>query len=248
MFDEPTQPNTNEPEDILAPTESSEPRVPSSSAPLEIKSALAGQKLQPITPLSSEQNFTGEEAPFEPEVEITPPMMSKKGLFTTIGIIIVGVVAVGTFYVLKSTSQKAAVVNQQPSVPAVVPVTTAPANIPLPETAPVVTPTPQPAELIGQQTPTTTPVVATTTSAVSTLDSDGDGLTDVQEARLGTDTHKKDTDGDGLTDYEEVMIWHTNPLNPDTDGDGFSDGQEVKNGYNPLGAGKLLQVPTSTVK
>ncbi len=75
----------------------------------------------------------------------------------------------------------------------------------------------------------------------STVDSDGDGLTDYQEVHdYHTDPHKADTDGDGLTDGEEVKVWRTDPLKADTDGDGFSDGQEVKNGYNPLGAGKLL--------
>lgn len=59
-------------------------------------------------------------------------------------------------------------------------------------------------------------------------DSDGDGLTDEEEAKLGTDPFKKDTDGDGLTDYEEVRIYKTDPLNPDTDFDGLSDGDEVK--------------------
>jgi S1-C subfamily serine protease len=44
------------------------------------------------------------------------------------------------------------------------------------------------------------------------LDSDNDGLSDAQEAQLGTDPH-----------------------NPDTDGDGYLDGSEVTNGYNPLG-------------
>jgi hypothetical protein len=39
------------------------------------------------------------------------------------------------------------------------------------------------------------------------------------------------------------MVWHTDPLNPDTDGDGFKDGDEVKNGFNPLGPGKLLTPP-----
>ena len=58
-------------------------------------------------------------------------------------------------------------------------------------------------------------------------DSDGDGLTDEEEAKLGTDPFNKDTDGDGLTDGEEVHIYHTNPLNPDTDFDGLSDGDEV---------------------
>jgi len=58
-------------------------------------------------------------------------------------------------------------------------------------------------------------------------DSDGDGLTDEEEAKLGTDPFNKDTDGDGLTDGDEVKVYHTNPLNPDTDFDGLKDGQEV---------------------
>jgi hypothetical protein len=42
-----------------------------------------------------------------------------------------------------------------------------------------------------------------------------------------------DTDGDGLSDAEEIRIG-TDPFNPDTDGDGFSDFEEVRNGFNPL--------------
>ncbi|MBI5728576.1 MAG: hypothetical protein HY984_02380 [Candidatus Magasanikbacteria bacterium] len=76
------------------------------------------------------------------------------------------------------------------------------------------------------------------------VDSDGDGLTDVEEKALGTDPLKIDTDNDGLTDYEEVKVYHTNPLNPDTDGDGYKDGDEVKNGYDPLkgGGARLLDI------
>lgn len=48
-----------------------------------------------------------------------------------------------------------------------------------------------------------------------------------------------DSDNDGLTDYEEIFIYKTNPNKKDTDGDGYSDGDEVKNGYNPLGEGKM---------
>jgi len=47
-----------------------------------------------------------------------------------------------------------------------------------------------------------------------------------------------DSDNDGLTDKDET-IYGTDPEKADTDGDGFSDGDEVKNGYNPLGEGKL---------
>ena len=60
------------------------------------------------------------------------------------------------------------------------------------------------------------------------LDSDGDGLTDEEELRLGTDPNNPDTDGDGLLDGEEVHRYKTNPLDPDTDHDGLKDGEEVK--------------------
>ncbi len=42
----------------------------------------------------------------------------------------------------------------------------------------------------------------------------------------------KDTDADGLTDVEEVVL-RTDTLNPDTDGDGFKDGDEMRSGYDP---------------
>jgi outer membrane protein OmpA-like peptidoglycan-associated protein/opacity protein-like surface antigen len=66
-------------------------------------------------------------------------------------------------------------------------------------------------------------------------DSDGDGLTDEEEAKLGTDPFNKDTDGDELTDGDEVKVYKTNPLNPDTDFDGLKDGPEVNiHKTNPL--------------
>lgn len=58
-------------------------------------------------------------------------------------------------------------------------------------------------------------------------DSDGDGLTDDEEAKLGTDPFNKDTDKDGLTDGDEVKVYKTDPLNPDSDFDGLKDGPEV---------------------
>ena len=65
-------------------------------------------------------------------------------------------------------------------------------------------------------------------------DIDGDGLSNIQEAALGTDPRNPDTDGDGLTDGAEVNTYHTNPLLRDTDGDGLTDWQEVMlYGTNP---------------
>lgn len=60
-------------------------------------------------------------------------------------------------------------------------------------------------------------------------DTDGDGLTNSEEAEIGTDPLNPDTDGDGLGDGEEVKTYHTNPLAPDTDSDGLGDGDEVHN-------------------
>ena len=86
-------------------------------------------------------------------------------------------------------------------------------------------------------------------------DWDGDGLTNLQEAYVGSDPNNPDTDGDGLNDSEEFAAgsnvfvsdsdWDglsdsdevdagTNPLAADTDGDGFSDSEEVTAGTDPL--------------
>lgn len=78
------------------------------------------------------------------------------------------------------------------------------------------------------------------------IDTDKDGLDDVRETEIGTDPAKSDTDSDGLIDGDEVIIWKTDPLKADTDGDTYLDGSEIKNGYNPLGSGKLFGVQTNT--
>ena len=64
-------------------------------------------------------------------------------------------------------------------------------------------------------------------------DSDGDGLSDAQEAALGTDPDNPDSDFDWINDGDEVNEHGTDPLNPDTDGDGLSDGDETANVTDP---------------
>lgn len=65
-------------------------------------------------------------------------------------------------------------------------------------------------------------------------DSDGDGLTDLEEARIyRTDPQFADTDTDGLADGLEVDEYWTLPLVVDTDGDQFIDGVEVRLGTDP---------------
>lgn len=72
-------------------------------------------------------------------------------------------------------------------------------------------------------------------------DSDGDGLTDLEETTIyGTDPFNPDTDGDLLSDGEEVDIAAfggcPDPLFYDTDADGLSDGEEHLLDMNPCDA------------
>ncbi len=62
--------------------------------------------------------------------------------------------------------------------------------------------------------------------AVSDIDTDGDGLTDAEEARLGSDPANPDTDGDGIDDHTETVN-HTNPTAVDSDGDHLNDGEDA---------------------
>jgi hypothetical protein len=73
-------------------------------------------------------------------------------------------------------------------------------------------------------------------------DPDADGLTNLEEASIGTDPANADSDGDGLNDGEEygtaaVTGTGTDPANADSDGDGLGDGWEVDNGLDPLDDG-----------
>ncbi|MCF2143616.1 MAG: ABC transporter substrate-binding protein [Candidatus Heimdallarchaeota archaeon] len=68
-------------------------------------------------------------------------------------------------------------------------------------------------------------------------DTDGDEMPDGWEIRymlnpLLNDS-ARDTDGDGLSNLEEYQLG-TVPINPDTDGDGFTDKEEVIAGTDPL--------------
>lgn len=67
-------------------------------------------------------------------------------------------------------------------------------------------------------------------------DTDGDGLTSLEEYLWNTNPSSSDTDGDGVSDGDEVHIHKTNPRSSDTDGDGYLDGKEIQEDSNPLNA------------
>jgi hypothetical protein len=90
------------------------------------------------------------------------------------------------------------------------------------------------------------------TDDTAAADSDGDGLSDVFEARTGwdvvvlnktnhvfSDPRQADQDSDGLTDFEEFQLG-TDPTRPDTDDDGLADGIDP----HPLVPAKVLRVKT----
>lgn len=108
---------------------------------------------------------------------------------------------------------------------------------------------PQPTTPTSDTVPTTIPDTTIPNPAIIPTinpDQDGDGLSTEQETTLGTDPTIADTDGDGLFDGEESTAYQSDPLKSDTDGDTYSDGDEVRNGYSPIGPGRLYEVPSDT--
>ena len=65
------------------------------------------------------------------------------------------------------------------------------------------------------------------------VDSDKDGLTNIEEFTAKTDPGNPDTDSDGLADGDEVNVFGCSPVNPRTAGDStYSDSDDLKGGWN----------------
>lgn len=67
----------------------------------------------------------------------------------------------------------------------------------------------------------------------TTVDGDVSALSNVVQSTTDMGGVFQDSDGDGLSDQEEALLG-TDPNNSDTDGDGVADGTEVKKGFDPF--------------
>lgn len=209
--------NVKPPEDIFANVE-----------PIAPPSALVPKDL-PETPAM----------PVSDSMPSAPRSVSWKPIVIVATVLVVVGAAGGIAYFMLAAKGSSVPVEPDTSTVAAPPVVTAPAAV----TPPVVT---KPAPVVPNDAAVVPDVVTDGPKPMSDIvDRDKDGLTDSEEAKLGTSPTSADTDADGLFDKEEVYTYHTNPLNPDTDGDMYLDGAEVKKGYNPNGPGKLFGTTTT---
>jgi len=240
--------DSKEPEDIFAETSSKDA---AGAPPANLPTPGPGP-LQPATGASAPQDPSKGTTPLpvgESGVILEKSAFSKKLVF---GAVVVGIILIGLgvwYFVFYDRGASLQVNSQDFSDTA----GTTSGEVPLP---PLPDGTIPPSPTGGDEPASTEPpadVPADTTQETvepspapedtTIQDMDSDGLTDAEERAYGTDPTKADTDGDGLSDREEVRTYGTDPLNPDTDGDGFDDGSEVRNGYDPNGPGRLLQIP-----
>lgn len=98
------------------------------------------------------------------------------------------------------------------------------------------------------QPPTTPAPTSPTTTIDPTLDTDGDGLPDVDEINIyGTNPNNYDTDGDTVSDYGEAKDGNSDPFDPDTDNDGFDDSEQY-DGYDPRDASSYPGAPSASAE
>jgi hypothetical protein len=72
-------------------------------------------------------------------------------------------------------------------------------------------------------------------AALETMQASVIAFEDVRRERSESDS-AVDTDGDGVSDVDEVTLFNTDPTLVDTDNDGFTAGAEIIRGFNPTDA------------
>lgn len=199
----------------------------------EPEDIFAGIK-EPATPMDSKKSTM-------PQVPVRPRSGSR--LLVLVGIpLVVIALGVGGWYLYQSFTQgaKISMPKEQP-LAATVPSTPEPDNASQTMQNPI--PPPDDIQLAASQASIgllkaqqeMAAAQATSTAATSTEQAVnipvGEGM--------GSAVNGTDEDQDGLTDAEEALLG-TNPKLKDSDGDGFEDGSETANGYDPAVSGGKL--------
>ncbi len=135
-------------------------------------------------------------------------------LLIAVGIFVIAIAGISYYYIHQAAELRQAALKNASSVS---PQTSLTPSAPAPVSAPT-------------STPSGAPASSSATSSVPALQPLTGIIFPAKTYRSSVDS-----DGDGLTDVEETTIYGTDPHKPDTDGDGYVDGLEVMNLYNPLG-------------
>jgi len=246
---------TNEPEDIFAEVDGGVPEKKRPTPP-SVKSARLDSESERARPARSvpaarsvppkteqEQILANLEVPEEDLTDFSgPPPRSRVKIIVIIvvGVIILGAAAWGArvYWQNKALEEQVLYGRPKTEIPT-------PSVNKLPEAPETVEESPStPPPSADPSEPSEEPLEPIEEVPVDVdKDTDGDGLTDLEEEEMGTDKNKPDTDEDGLSDRDEVEIYQTNPINPDTDKDEVLDGVEVRRGDDPNGPGRLLELP-----
>jgi len=174
-----------------------------------------------------EDIFAGLDTASEPvtsggmEMESEPRRSPLKFILIAILVILLVAAAGGAVWYFFIREKPVVVQTQTPTTTTPTIVTTQPE--PVVETPPVqpADQTPPPNLPPPQSITTTTEPVPTPVALIESADTDGDGLSDPEEASIGTDATMQDSDGDG-----------------------FSDSAELLSGYDPLAARVALSAST----
>ncbi len=164
------------------------------------------------------------------------PSAKKNGkkifLFIVLGIIILGAIGAGIYFLIAKSPDQSA--NTQNTISDTTPE--------VPPIADVSTPADWLLKYFGNETCTELVVCG------DKSDPDRDGLDNYSEFISGTDPNNPDTDGDGIADGDEVNIFNTDPLLSRTFRTGeYSDLEFIKGGYDittnePYTSQKLIEI------
>jgi hypothetical protein len=161
------------------------------------------------------------------------------------GVILVAGVIYGAYYFIirpytqTTTPPAAPISNQTANSSANVSTVTSSSNQVISSSSLSSSSTPLSSSTASSSAATTSPLTSPTDLASSTISLSSSTASTTVQIASSTVVAEVDTDNDGLSDVEEALLG-TNPASADTNGNGFSDLTELRNGYDPTKSGVKL--------